>query len=101
MAGPENQAQFAADTGYFPSAKSSDRSDAVQATYRQIPQYRVAVEKISPVMQLLPQRAALDQVRNKIATDDVSQVLLKKMSPEDAARKLKSDADQALKQVGQ
>jgi hypothetical protein len=52
-------------------------------------------------MQLLPQSAALDQVRNHIATDDVTAVLLKKMTPDDGVRKLKADADQAIKQAGQ
>jgi ABC-type glycerol-3-phosphate transport system substrate-binding protein len=51
MAGPDTQAQFAADTGYFPSLRSSDQSAVVQ--------------------------------------------------PEDGIKKLKFDADQALKQANQ
>ena len=101
MASADTQAQFAADTGYFPSVRSSSQSATVQDAYQRVPQYKSAVESISPVMQLLPQSAALDQVRNHIATDDVTQVLLQKMTPEDGIRKLKYDADQALKQAAQ
>lgn len=101
MAGAGNQSQFAADTGYFPSEQSSARSAAIQSASQQVPQYRAAVQTIAPYMQLLPQSAALDQVRNHIATDDVTAVLLKKMTPDDGARKLKADADQAIKQAGQ
>jgi ABC-type glycerol-3-phosphate transport system substrate-binding protein len=99
MASSDTQSQFSADAGYFPSTKSSDKSTALQTAYAQIPQLKAAVQSIAPFMQLLPQSTALDQVRNRIATDDVTLVLLKKLSPEDGQKKLKLEADQAIKQA--
>jgi ABC-type glycerol-3-phosphate transport system substrate-binding protein len=99
MASTDTQSRLGADAGYFPSTRSSTSTSALQAAFSQVPQFKVAVDQIAPYMQLLPQSAALDQIRNRIATDVVTQVLLKKISPEDAARQLKMQGDQALKQA--
>jgi sn-glycerol 3-phosphate transport system substrate-binding protein len=98
MAASETQAQFAADAGYFPSTKSSATSAPIAAAAQKIPQYKDAVERISPHMQLLPQHANLGQIRNTIATDVVTAVLLKQLSPEDGIKKLIADANKALQQ---
>jgi ABC-type glycerol-3-phosphate transport system substrate-binding protein len=96
MNSPAVQAQFAASTGFFPSTKSSEQLPALQEFSATVPQFKAAVDSIAPAMQLLPQSPALGEIRNQIATDVITQLLLGQLSPEEAAAKLKFDSDKAL-----
>jgi ABC-type glycerol-3-phosphate transport system substrate-binding protein len=99
VASTQNQGPFAAQAGFAPTTRSSVDSPEMKAVFAQNPQFKSAVDVITSHAQLPPQSTALTQIRTGVANDDVLQVLLGQLSPQDGAKKLAFDADKALEQT--
>jgi multiple sugar transport system substrate-binding protein len=94
---PENHARYATVTNYFPSTKSAIENAALQAYYDTNPTARRLVDEVAPHATILPPSPALTEVRGQITANVVNEVLLKQLSPEEGARKLKAEADAAIR----
>jgi len=100
-ASPANQAAYCAGGGgCFPATKSSATMAIVAQAKQQTPPYGTALDQIAPYAQLIPENAALNRVDGEISGNVITQVQLKQLTPGDAAKKLQSDATQAIQTGG-
>lgn len=93
---PDALAPWVMTTNYFPSVKSVADSPELQAYYAENTYAAKLVKDVVPLARILSPSPALTEVRGQIAADVVNEVLLGRLSPEDGALKLKSEADAAV-----
>ena len=84
-------------TNYFPSTRSAVETTLLQETYAENPTFLRLVNEIAPVAQILSPSSALPQVRGEITANVVNEVLIGQLSPEEGVRKLKAEADAAIR----
>ncbi len=94
---PENHARYVAVTNYFPSTKSAVNAEALKAYYAENPTARRLVDEVAPHAQILTPHPALTEVRGQITANVVNEVLLKRLTPEEGVKKLKAEADKAIR----
>ncbi len=94
---PEVHARMIANTSYFPSTKSAIETETLQAFYETNPTARRLVDEISVNARILAPSPALPEVRAVVTAKTVEEVLLKTLSPEEGVKKLKAEADKAIK----
>ncbi len=95
FAGPEAQAIYAAKTGYFPASLSARETPELQQNYQQYPQKQQAFDEVFPAAKLERPSAASNSI-NKLINDTTLEVLLGRVSPQDAATRMKTEADRLL-----
>lgn len=98
---PAIHSRWAASTNYFPATKSALADDGLKAYYEGNPTARRLVDEIAPYATILPPSPALTEVRGQITANVVNEVLLGQLSPEEGQRKLKAEADAAIKRATQ
>jgi ABC-type glycerol-3-phosphate transport system substrate-binding protein len=96
---PEVHSRWAAATNYFPATKSALGDAALTTYYEGNPTARRLVDEVAPKAQILPPSPALTEVRGQITANVVNEVLLGQLSPEEGVRKLKAEADAAIKRA--
>ncbi len=94
---PEVHARYIATTSYFPSTKSAIETETLKAFYETNPTARRLVDEISVNARILAPSPALPEVRAVVTAKTVEEVLLKTLSPEEGVKKLKAEADKAIK----
>jgi ABC-type glycerol-3-phosphate transport system substrate-binding protein len=94
---PEIHARYIAVTNYFPSTKSAVASEVLKAYYESNPTARKLVDEVAPHAEILTPHPALTEVRGQITANVVNEVLLKKLTPEEGVKKLKAEADKAIR----
>lgn len=94
---PEVHARMIANTSYFPSTKSAIETETLKAFYETNPTARRLVDEISVNARILAPSPALPEVRAVVTAKTVEEVLLKTLSPEEGVKKLKAEADKAIK----
>ena len=94
---PEVHSRYIANTSYFPSTKSAIETETLKAFYETNPTARRLVDEISVNARILAPSPALPEVRAVVTAKTVEEVLLKTLSPEEGVKKLKAEADKAIK----
>lgn len=94
---PENHARYIAVTNYFPSTKSAIAAEGLKAYYETNTVARKLVDEVAPYAEILSPHPALTEVRGQITANVVNEVLLKLLSPEEGVKKLKAEADRAIR----
>lgn len=97
FAGTDAQAVYGQKTGYFPATVSSQNTDLLKKDYTDNPQKAQAFKEVFPYAKIQdpnPARNAMGDVLDATIND----MLTGKIAPEDAQKKIKSEADKALKQ---
>lgn len=94
---PEVHARMIANTSYFPSTKSAIETETLQAFYAANPTARKLIDEVSVNARILAPSPALPEVRGVVTAKTVEEVLLKTLSPEEGVKKLKAEADKAIK----
>ncbi|HEU0164127.1 MAG TPA: extracellular solute-binding protein [Thermomicrobiales bacterium] len=93
---PDPLAQWVATTSYFPSEPAVADSDALKQFYTDYPVARTLIDSVAPYATIPAPHAALNEVRSTITADNVNEVLLGRLSPEDAVKKLQAEANDAI-----
>lgn len=83
-------------TSYFPSVKSVIDSPELVAFYEQYPVAKVLYAEVAPRASILAPSPALSEVRGTITANVINELLLGRLSPEEAQLKLKAEADEAI-----
>ncbi len=96
---PAPLASWVAATSYFPSTKSAAAGPALTEFYGKNPQAAKGLREIAPNARILTPSAALTQVRGQIVADAVNQVLLGQLTPEAGVKKMKAEADKAVREA--
>ncbi|NWG20689.1 MAG: extracellular solute-binding protein [Chloroflexi bacterium] len=96
---PAVHARWAASTNYFPSTRSALNDAGLKAYYEGNPTARKLVDEVAPYATILPPSPALTEVRGQITANVVNDVLLGQLSPEEGQKKLKAEADAAIKRA--
>jgi len=99
LATPDPLAKWIAATSYFPSTKSAAEGPALKEFYAKNPAAAKALREIAPNARILTPSPALTQVRGQIVADAVNQVLLGQLTPEAGVKKMKDEADKAIREV--
>ena len=94
---PEVHARWVQQTSYFPSTQSAVETEALQTFYETNPVANQLRQELSGFAQILAPSPALPEIRGIITANVVNEVLLQQLSPEDGVRKLKSEADRAIR----
>lgn len=94
---PEVHARFIKQSSYFPATKSAAQTELLQATYAENPVAAYLLENLAPYARILDPSPALPEVRGQITANVVNEVLLQQLSPEEGVRKLKAEADEAIR----
>ncbi|GAB4098296.1 ABC transporter substrate-binding protein [Sinomonas halotolerans] len=95
-ASAQAQATMCPEQGCLPATASSLELPEIKALIAEAPQYRTALEEIAPTAQLLPQDAALAEVRGKVSGDVLTRVLNGSVTPEQGAQELGKRATAAV-----
>ncbi len=96
---PAPLASWIAATSYFPSTKSAAEGPALKEFYAKNAPAAKALREIAPNARILTPSAALTQVRGQIVADAVNQVLLGQLTPEAGVKKMKAEADKAVREA--
>ncbi len=94
---PEVHSRYIAQTSYFPSTKSAVETDTLKAFYETNPTARKLIDEVSVNARILSPSPALPEVRAVVTAKTVEEVLLKTLTPEEGVKKLKAEADKAIK----
>ncbi len=94
---PEIHARYVAQTSYFPSTKSAIETDLLQGIYSENPIARRMIDDVSLYARILAPSPALPEIRGVITANVVEEVLLQQLSPEEGVKKLKAEADAAIR----
>jgi multiple sugar transport system substrate-binding protein len=94
---PEIHARWIRQTSYFSSTRSAVETETLQEFYNTNPVARQLIEEASVYAQILAPNPALPEVRGIITANVVNEVLLQQISPEEGVRKLKAEADRAIR----
>ncbi|NJN19347.1 MAG: ABC transporter substrate-binding protein, partial [Oscillochloris sp.] len=95
FSGPEAQAIYAARTGYFPATISSQDTELLSTNYTENPQKQQAFEMVFPYAKIDTPTAASNAIYTMI-NDTTLEVLLGRITPEDAAARMQEEADRLL-----
>lgn len=85
---PEILAEWVNITSYFPSKPVAAESDILEAFYRDHPVAQKMVTNVAPYATILRPSPALTEVRGQITANNVNEVLLGRLSPEEGVQKL-------------
>lgn len=96
---PEVHARYVKQTSYFPSTRSAVETPLLQETYSDNVIARKLIDEVSVFAQILAPSPALPEVRGQITANVVNEVLLQQLTPEDGVRKLKAEADAAIRRA--
>lgn len=94
---PEVHARYIQQTAYFPSTLSAAQTTLLQETYADNQILFNLFENVAPQAQILAPNPALPEVRGQITANVVNEVLLQQLTPEEGVRKLKAEADEAIR----
>lgn len=94
---PEIHSRWVQQTSYFPSTRSALETETLQSFYEANPTARRLIDDASVYAQILAPSPALPEVRGFITANVVNEVLLQQLTPEEGVRKLKAEADQAIR----
>jgi multiple sugar transport system substrate-binding protein len=94
---PEIHARWVKQTSYFPSTRSAVSTQTLQEFYTTNPVARRLIDEASVYAQILAPSPALPEIRGIITANVVNEVLLQQLSPEEGVRKLKAEADRAIR----
>ena len=94
---PEIHARYIQQTSYFPSTRSAVETDTLQAFYETNPTARRLIDEISVNARILTPSPALPEIRGVVTANVVQEVLLAQLSPEEGVKKLKAEADKAIR----
>jgi ABC-type glycerol-3-phosphate transport system substrate-binding protein len=83
-------------TSYFPSVKSVVESPELASFYEQYPVAQRLYADVAPLASILAPSPALSEVRGTITANNINELLLGRLSPEEAQMKLKAEADDAI-----
>lgn len=93
---PAPHGRFIAAAGYNPSTRAAASSPALTDYYAQYPVAAKILRELAPRARIPTPGPGLTEIRGPIATNAATEVLLGRLSPEEGARKLKAEADEAL-----
>ena len=88
-----------AATSYFPSTRSAAEGAALKEFYAKNTPAAKALREIAPYARILTPSPALTTVRGQIVADAVNQVLLGQLTPEAGVKKMKAEADKAIRET--
>lgn len=94
---PDVHSRVAKQTSYFPSTRSAVETPLLQETFAANPIWRRLIDDISVYAKILPPSPALPEVRAVVTANVVNEVLLQQLTPEEGVRKLKAEADAAIR----
>lgn len=94
---PDVHARYVAQTSYFPSTKSAIETELLQGIYSENLIARRMIDDVSVYARILAPSPALPEVRGTITASVVEEVMLQQLSPEEGVRKLKAEADEAIR----
>lgn len=96
LASVEALTQWVPVTSYFPCRISVVDSPELTSFYEQYPVAKELYADVAPKASILAASPALSEVRGTITANIVNELLLGRLSPEDAQLKLKAEADDAI-----
>jgi sn-glycerol 3-phosphate transport system substrate-binding protein len=94
---PEPHAKYITATSYFPSIKSAGETATLKEFYTKAPIAGKIFKEVAPNARILSPSPALTEVRGQITANVVNEVLLGQLTPEQGVRKLKAEADKAVR----
>lgn len=94
---PENHARYVRQSSYFPSTATAIETDTLSEIYSENVIARRMIDEVAPYARILAPSPALPEVRGIITANVVEEVLLQQLSPEEGVRKLKDEADKAIR----
>jgi ABC-type glycerol-3-phosphate transport system substrate-binding protein len=95
FADTEAQSIYAARTGYSPAVRSALDTEILSANYEEYPQKLAAFENVFVNAQILPPTAAGNAI-NDMVTGVVEEVVLGRLTPEEAAERMDAEATNLL-----
>ncbi len=90
---PAMHAQYNAAAGYFPARYSAAEESALVAYYATNPIHGEMFETVAPYARIPDQGPGLIAIRGSIASNTMSELVLGRLTPEEAQLKLKAEAD--------
>jgi len=96
LATPEPLAQWVAQTSYFPSIPATAEEPTLAEFYTNYPVAKEMIETVAPYATILAPHAALTEVRSTITPNNVNEVLLGRLTPEEGMQKLQQEANEAI-----
>jgi len=93
---PDILAEWVNITSYFPSRQVAAESDVLATFYAEHPVAQKMVESVSPYATILRPSPALTEVRGQITANNVNEVLLGRLSPDEGVQKLQAEANEAI-----
>jgi len=97
FAGTDAQAVYGQKTGYFPATTSSQNTDLLKKDYTDHPQKAQAFKEVFPFAKIQDPNPARNAIGDTLDAT-INDMLAGKLTPEDAQKKIKSEADKSLKQ---
>lgn len=94
---PEVHARYIKQSSYFPCTHSAVETALLQETYSENVIARRLIDEVSMHARILAPSAALPEVRGQITANVVNEVLLQQLTPEEGVKKLKAEADAAIR----
>lgn len=96
LASVESLTKWVPVTSYFPCRISVVDSPELTSFYEQYPVAKTLYADVAPKASILAASPALSEVRSTITANVVNELLLGRLSPEEAQQKLKAEADDAI-----
>jgi len=96
LASVEALTQWIPVTSYFPCRISAVDAPELTSFYEQYPVAKVLFDNVAPKASILAASPALTEVRGTITANVINELLLGRLSPEEAQQKLKAEADDAI-----
>lgn len=94
---PQPIAKWIAATSYFPATKAAVDGPDLKEFYTKYPVASRLVKEVAPVARILAPSPALTEVRGQVVANVVNEVLLGQLTPEAGVRKMKAEADKAIR----
>jgi len=94
---PDPLAQWVKNIGYFPSTKSLPDSPNLQDFYAQNPVAGKLAKEVAPNARILTPSPALTEVRGSVVANAVDEVFSGQLTPEAGVKKMKAEADKAIR----
>jgi ABC-type glycerol-3-phosphate transport system substrate-binding protein len=98
LTNPGPHATFAATAGYFPARYSAADEPVLSAYYEENPIHKKLFETVAPVARIPQPGPALVAVRGPITSSVLTEVVLGRLSADEAVRRLKAEADEEIQQ---
>lgn len=96
LASVESLVSWIPVTSYFPSRVSVVESTELTSFYEQYPVAKVLYSDVAPRASILSPSPVLSEVRGTITANVINELLLGRLSPEEAQQKLKAEADESI-----